>query len=322
MLRNVTRTLLTAAVLTTAALNQALADIDYVGFYNQANGLGAAASVDRTNPPVTTAVQGFSPGWTTIVPLSPDVFYYNESTGAAAVATPDKNGDMVTVNDLKFSSGWTSIVNHHGYLLFYNKTNGLGVVGHLQLSNSKYVFHQFPEVYHFSANWSTIVSTSNNIVFYNAVDGSGATGIWTYTYSPSCTGFCSPTDVKFKQRVSYAKGSFTFGWSTIVDTESGVLFYRATDGVSAMADVDTTGHVLTRKDSVMNLSPGWTAIEATAGNLLFYNKDNGDGAIGHIVQPYESVGQLVGTVYTDQSLPGLFSTGWTSLYIFGVPIIH
>ena len=321
MLRNATHILLPAAVLLTAAFNQAFGDINYVGFYNQSNGLGAAARVDRSDPPVTTAAQGFTPGWTQIVPFSNGVFYYNEASGAAAVTVPNKDGSMTTVNDLHFSSGWTTIVNHHNYLLFYNKTTGIGVVGALQLSGSQYTFHQFPDIYHFSTNWTDIVSTSNNILFYNSEDGSGATGIWTYTYAPSCTGFCSPTDVKFKQRVSYAKGTFTFGWTTIVDTGSGVLFYRETDGLSAVADVDTTGHVLTRSDTVMNLSAGWTAIEATDGNLLFYNKANGDGAIGHIVQPYEAVGQLIGTVHTDQSLPGLFSTGWTSLFTFGVTIL-
>jgi hypothetical protein len=322
MLRNVNCTLLPAAVLLAAAFNQAFADVNYVGFYNEASGLGAAARVDRTDKPVTTAAQGFSAGWTHTVSVSSAVFYYNEVSGAAAVAVPDKNGDMTTVNDVKFSAGWTSIVYHRGYLLFYKKTNGLGVMGYLQLSGGKYIFHQFPDVYHFSTNWTNIVSTSNNIIFYNAEDGSAATGAWTYTYPSNCTGFCSPSDVKFKQRMSYAKGTLTSGWTSIVDTGSGVLFYRATDGLSAMADVDTTGHIHTHKNTVMYMSAGWTAIEATAGDLLFYNKDNGNGAIGHIVQSYEAIGQLVGTVTTDQSLPGYFSTGWTSLFTFSVSIIH
>jgi hypothetical protein len=318
MLRNVTRTLLPAAVLLTAAFNQAFADVNYVGFYNQANGVGSVARFDGpSEAPTTTAVQGFSAGWTTIVPLSTGVFYYNQSSGLAAVAEPLKNGGMSTINDLHFSSGWSSIVNHQGYLLFYNKTTGLGVVGTLQRSGSKYVFHQFPEVYHFSANWTTIVSASDNLVFYNALDGSGATGSWTYTYPSDCTGFCTPSDVKFTQRVGYAKGTFTSGWTNIVDSGSGVLFYRITDGLSATVDVDTTGHIHTRDNTVIHLSAGWTAIEAIDNHFFFYNKETGEGAIGHIVQPYELMGQLTGTVYTDQPLPG-FSTGWTSLFTFGI----
>ena len=112
----------------------------------------------------------------------------------------------------------------------------------------------------------------------------------------------------------------TMGETNIVETGAGVLFYRATDGMAVTADVDSEGRVTTRANTQEYLSPDWSALVSIGGNILFYNKTTGDGAVGHIVQPQETI-SLPGLVHTDQSLPHLFSTGWTSVYPIVVPSV-
>lgn len=320
MKRTLTLTLLPAAVLLSAAFNQALANTDYVSFYNKDNGVGAATTFSRNDAPTTTDVQGFSTGWSQIVRITGGVvLYYNHTNGVGAVAYADGNGGMTTANAFHFSANLSIITAHRGYLMFYDKTTGHAVVGQISSNGSNYVYHQFPTVYRFSPGWTQIVSTNNGLVFYNSKDGSGAVGDWVFSYT-GCTGLCGPSNVTFKQKASYAPGTLTEGWTQIVETGAGVLFYRASDGVAATVDIDAAGTIITRANTQEYLSPGWSAIVASGNDILFYNKVTGDGAVGHLVQAQETLG-ATGLVHTDQSLPHLFSTGWTSVYPISVPTL-
>src|SRR4030095_10869429 len=116
-------------------------------------------------------------------------------------------------------------------------------------------------------------------------NGSGAVGEWDNVYT-SCPGFCFPTisEVRFKQFSSYPAGSFTYGWTSIVETTNGVLFYRQSDGLQGIADIIDKGEVATRSRSVQYLKPGYTAVVAAGEDILLYNSETGDGAHAGILK--------------------------------------
>ena len=309
------RNLIPAAWLVVATIHSAQADFNYTGVYNRENGIGAAVRVSRNYPPHTEKVQGFSPNWTQVVEVGVGrLLYYNEQTGAAAMAEAALDGSMATTRRFAFSTGWSSITYHQGHVMFYNKASGLAVVADFQSRSGE--LRQYPALYRFSTGWTHIVSSQNALVFYNAADGSGATGGWTFSYG-NCTGFCAPADVRFQQQRSFAPGTFSLGWTHILETGWGVMFYNSTNGLSVMTDVTPAGVILTRSSTVRYLASGWTSLSLTQDCLLFYNKDTGDVAIGHITTRQELTPEA-GHYSVDQLLPGYFSRGWTHIFNFTV----
>jgi hypothetical protein len=319
--RSTTRTVFAAAVLLSAGLNQAFGENPgYVGLYYKDTGVNVATVLGRTFPPFTVGVQALSPGWTHIIRLGDGgrILYYNQVTGLGASAYPDRvTGSMTTVDYFHFKAGWSSIVLANGYLLFYDKVTGEGVVGEMRYIASHDVFHQFPTIYQFATGWTHITSNGSagaSLFFYNAETGGGATGTWAYTYPSICVGFCPPSDVKFQQRVAYPEGSFDKNWTGIVRIYGSIMFYRAGDGFSVINVIDKNGRVIPRAYSSTYLSPGWTGFALVDNALFFYNMNTGDGAVAHVVESYEDVGQAAGTLFTDQVLPGAFPTGSTTVY--------
>ncbi len=87
---------------------------------------------------------------------------------------------------------------------------------------------------------------------YNADKGSGAVADFTYGYN--CPGqlFCD------------VAGSFTAGWTHIVNTPSGVLFYKSDDGsevltavaASQIAPPDSVGNAANGPDATRRVQPG------------------------------------------------------------------
>lgn len=315
MLRNVT-------LLVAAAMASAYADSNLL-FYNQGSGLGAVTTLNRSQPPATITNQGFSPDWTLVAhgatAYVDGLLFYNGNTGLAALARADANGNMSTDHTYNFSAGWSQIVSIKDTALFYNQQSGLGVSGQLTFETND-DFVQYPTDFHFSPGWTHIVATDQGVLlFYNAYNGSGAVGYLQDVLAANCAGqygYCPVVDKKFVQKSSYAAGFFTTGWTSIVETHHGIMFYRSTDGLTVLADVDpNTGKVTTRSKTVQYLSPGWSSIVADASSILFYNQVTGDGAVGHIASRADFLfnSDNLGKVITDQSLLQYFSTGWTAV---------
>lgn len=286
-------------------------------YYNGSDRSGAVGAIDGQNNHLT--LTSYAPGafgqWTHIVGDSSEIFYYNAYTGAAALGYVDAAGQHHTTLSIRagyFGTGWTHIVSHKGYLFFYCATNGMAAIG--QMSQNGFRQYASYAPYTFGLGWTKIISTKNGLVFYNAANGSGAVGDWDYVYSGVPGGFASLTGVRFKQLRGYAPGSFTYGWTHIVETSNGVLFYRASDGLHVMTDVETNGVISTRSRTVQTLRAGWTHIVATNDDILFYDANTGDGAIGEI-QKYSPwvVAGAAGRLNTVRDLPAFFSPGWTHL---------
>src|SRR5688572_1432119 len=76
---------------------------------------------------------------------------------------------------------------------------------------------------------------------------------------------------------------FAPGWSTILETGSGVLFYRTSDGLQVMVDVLIDGRVVTRGHSFATIKAGYTAAVDLGGRILLYDSSTGDGAVAEVL---------------------------------------
>lgn len=269
---------------------------------------GFWAATGRINHDVTfTTLQypiyGFDL-WTHVVGAGSDTVFYNSYTGSVAVGTVDAAG--VYHNELSFGygyfmRGWDTIVMHRGYLFFYDKETGYAVVG--RFVNG--AFKAYGVWSTFRPGWTHIVSTGQGLLFYDAASGAGAVGDWTYGYGGSEPFF----DIVRIDFVNRSEPSFSPGWTHIVDTGAGVLFYDAASGAEVMTDVNGDGSVTTRSLTAQTIRPGYTSVTAIDNDVLFYDSASGDVAIGGVPLFDRAGGSLViRAVY-----PGYFSPGWSHI---------
>jgi hypothetical protein len=120
-----------------------------------------------------------------------------------------------------------------------------------------------------SARAIHLVRIGNMVLEYNSVDGSavmkGSDGAVLRTYSA---------------------GGFAPGWTQIVWTQHGTLFYNSRTGVGSVVRFDDSGNGNTIKTYPSPGSPsfarGWTSITLTADGLLFKNAATGETTLGEI----------------------------------------
>jgi hypothetical protein len=198
-------------------------------------------------------------------------------------------------------------------LFFYSAANGMAAIGTLSASGFRQ-YHFYPAG-SFGTGWTHIVSTQNGLLFYASGNGMGAVGDWDYVYAP-CSGWCFPTitDVRHKTLSWFPAGSFATGWSTIVETGSGVLFYRKSDGLQVMVDVLIDGRVATRGHSFGTIKAGYTAAVNLGTGIFFYDSSTGDGAVAEVLaaDPWVYSGS-VGTLRVLAEWNGYFTPGWSHL---------
>ncbi len=255
---------------------------------------------------------GYSTQWTHVSPSPYEVLYYNTYSGAARLGVVDAGGTPVIMQDFGaiFSRGWTNIVFHKSYWFFYNSLNGVAAVGRFE--NGR--FRQYNSWSSFSTGFTSIISTPSGLLFYNASNGVSAVGDWNIVSGG--TGFGYVIRVDFKQLTS---AFLSAGWTHIVNTNNGVLFYNAANGLDVMVDVRADGSIITRSDTVQTIRTGWTTIAADNQNLMFYDGATGDVAIastvpfGTAVEGEYFPGTVAGSLQMRSNYPGMFSTGWTHI---------
>lgn len=290
---------------------------DYL-IYNMNDGSEATGFVDNATASFKQ-LAGFDPGtvpqWTTVAQSSNDVLYYNAHSGVLQLGVVDAGGTPRLVQNFgaTFGRGWTHIVAHKAYWFFYNQVTGLAAVGNFQNGQ----FRQYNTWTGFSPGWTSIVSTPNGLVFYNASNGTGAVGDWRIVSGG--TGFGYVVRVDFLQLSSYPAGHLSTGWTHIVNTNNGVMFYNAANGLTVMTDILTNGTISTRGNSVQTIRAGWTAITADNQSIMFYDSSTGDVSIGRIrgfgvgFEGAPEPGFAAGSLAISSEFPGMFSTGWTHI---------
>jgi hypothetical protein len=105
---------------------------------------------------------------------------------------------------------------------------------------------------------------------------------------------------------TYPNGAFALGFTHIVDTPGGILYYNANTGAGAVGTLDSsTGtHTTLKVYAPGAFALGFTQIVSTPGGILYYNGATGAAAIGTLDRS--------GNHTTHKVFPaGAFATGWT-----------
>lgn len=269
-------------------------------FYKRDNGAGAVGVIDGNT---FRTVRSFEPGafamnWSHIEPTPNGLLFYNEDTGEAALGNLSQ-GDFKTTSTFPagfFSPGWTHIRSTNSYILFYRQSSGEGaiVAGWPNLETTKW----FP-IDAFRRGWTHIVDSPPDLMlFYKAETGEGAIGE-RFNNRPQSSGSFGGYPNDFRTLKSLPGGYFSRRWSRIVLLENEeLLFYNQVTGTGAVGTLTRDGFTTIRTFPVGGFRTGWTHIVNAGGSILFYNAENGSGALGF--SP------------TVASFPeGAFAAGWT-----------
>ena len=101
------------------------------------------------------------------------------------------------------------------------------------------------------ASFATLTPMSSALadqLYYNASNGAAAVGV-------------IDNSSNFTTIKTYSSGTFSTGWTQIVNTPKGIIFYNAKNGAGAVAVIDNSGNITTIKTySPGTFSTGWTNI--------------------------------------------------------------
>jgi hypothetical protein len=294
--------------------------------YGSSDGEGAVYRVDyygQCNLLKAYLPKAFPPGWTNIVnivsPSSSYVLFYNAANGAARLGKVDGAGTTSALRDLpagSFSIGWTHLVSYFDGVLFYNSNNGSLAYGRLDANLTPFTVKSFPaapsvltgnnrlskvlttnpRITSFSDGWTQVVTTLNGVLFYNSRTGAGEFGRFdtktgNYTFLNNyAAGLNGPLS-----------GGYSQGWTHVVSSPNGILFYNANYGRALIGRIDPAGQFIKLNSyDAGALSTGWTHISNTRNGIFFYSsKYNSRFAVGRI----DGLG-LFTTTASDKVLPG------------------
>jgi hypothetical protein len=264
-----------------------------------------SAATGQINPDATLTTfrdydSGQFGGWSHVVGCGSEILFYDKTSGTMALGHVDLAGDFHTTmfRSAYFIPGWDTIVIHNGYLLFYDKESGYAVAGRFD-NDAFRPYGYWPSL---GANFTHIVSTAQGLLFYNADNGDAVRRDWTYASVPTGGPFFQIVGVGLESKPT--KPWIAAGWTHIVDSGDGVLFYNASNGYNVMTDLYSDGTLSTRFATARIIQSGYTSVVAGNHNVLFYDTANGDVAIGAVRQFDWSGGALaIRAVYPAYFLP-------------------
>jgi hypothetical protein len=277
-------------------------------FYRSDNGAGVLTS-ERYGVVTTRSTyhpHSFALGWTSVAALGTTALFYNSRTGAGAEG-PLQRGTFSTSASFAagaFARGWTHITKAGSGTLFYNATTGEGALNYNPST-------QYYAAGSFATGWTHVVDAGSHLLlFYNAHTGAGAIGRVTYR-SDEPGGWLIIPDRVVTTRV-YQPGSFLAGWTHVVATSGGILFYNAQTGGAAIGNVRhvSGGDQFVTENSFATapFPTGWTHVASGGGDLLFYNARTGEGAVAAIDRSVPATPTLRILRYYGANS---FAPGWT-----------
>lgn len=251
-------------------------------FYNSDTRAAAVGVVSGSSFQTTqTFDAGSFSRWTNIVNAEgfTGLLFYNKGTGAAALGSLSQ-GTFTTGETFPpgfFAPNWTHLVHTGSFMLFYRKDTGEGAI---VKSRPFQTIKGFPAG-GFARGWTHIVMSASDgslMLFYNKDTGEGAIAEQFDNRPPGTGGFPVPNDIRTLK--SFSAGSFSRGWSDIVEAGGGkLLFYNRANGAGALGTVNRDGFQTAKAFPEGAFKKGWTIV-AAGGSMLFYNAGDGSAAIG------------------------------------------
>ncbi|HEX3757647.1 MAG TPA: hypothetical protein VHW23_03035 [Kofleriaceae bacterium] len=226
----------------------------FVLFYNSSTGAIEVGRLDDSGVFTDLMSTTRCPGWTNVVITADNiVLFYNGGTPGCVGNNYSigKLGTDGTFTDLSFgnlASGFTKLaVTASDIVTFYNGSNGTLDTALLDQDGALHNLGTFSGL---STGWTHMVAgLDGTMVFYNNVTGArtfgrvDASGVFTNIGTP---------------------GTFSAGYTSIVAgaSDTALLFYRASDGFTAIGTLDVLGNYADVKQYSGVLSPGWTSAVA------------------------------------------------------------
>jgi hypothetical protein len=265
----------------------------YIFFYSSNNGAGAIGIAEQSKQfrsPIgdfstllTYPAGSFSTDWTDVVSYFDALIFYNSHTGQLAVVRFDSNFNPRTVKSYSAAASGTAPTTRLGRILTTNPRSA------------------------FNAGWTHLVATYNGMLFYNRRTGTGEFGRFdpqtgSYTFlNTFAGGVFGPLTAGYAQ-----------GWTHVVSSPEGILFYNAHNGRVQIGRIDTAGQFIRLNSYDPGaFSAGFSHIIKTRNGIMYYGpNENGRIAVGHI----DDKGLWVNTTsFLNFYLAGGGDRGWTQV---------
>jgi hypothetical protein len=227
--------------------------------------------------------------------VNTNVLLYDVTNGEAVTYRIDYYGQFQLIRRFDpgaFLPNWTHIVNvvsaSSSYLLFYNAANGAASLKRIDAAGAAQSLREFAPG-SFTTGWTHVVSYFDGIIFYNTQTGalayvrldSNLTPQTIKSYAPGAPQSGKPTSRLGRILTENPRAViFNPGWTHLVSTYNGMLFYNGRTGEGEFGRFDTRSGNYT----VMKLYPGgvfgpltggysqgWTHVVWSPTGILFYN---------------------------------------------------
>jgi Zn-dependent metalloprotease len=196
--------------------------------------------------------------WTSIVDTAFGMFFYNKSSGVIAVGNVNQAGQFVqTDGGENVGTGFDQVVVQGGHILLYNSSTGAYALGSIgsdgKLSTTTITSCGSP----LQPGYKNVVAMGSTLFFYNPDNAAAAVGSilpLSQIVTGQCRGQLSIT--KF-----YSPYQFAIGWTNLVSTGNGLVFYNSGDGSAAVGYFAADGSFI--QTSGYSLSPYWSKVVTT-----------------------------------------------------------
>ncbi|MFN7929798.1 MAG: M4 family metallopeptidase [Blastocatellia bacterium] len=237
----------------------------HVFFFSEYDRSGFAGTVN-TSSGAFSVTQSFGAGafspWTDIVDTKYGMFFYNRADGTVAVVNVQANGTLnQTDGKVRYlAAGYDQVVVQGEDVLLYNSATGAYVPGFVD-SRGKFDFMTLTSCgATLPAGYKKIVAANNKLFFYNPNTGAGAVG-----FLIKISGKLSPYPYYCAGQLSIQKTYSTFatGWTHLVNTSNGLLFYNQNNRAGAVGRFASDGSFVQTQGFGAGAFGYWTSIITT-----------------------------------------------------------
>lgn len=222
----------------------------YELFYSASDGSGALGSFDGAGN--FRKLRSYAPGdlptgQTHMLSLSDRLVFYAAGTSICGFYSSPNYDYTIQKTTRGFTPNYNIIVFAGTGVLFY-RNDSIGAFGSFD-ANCKWT--QVASYNSFSPNWSNIIQTAKGTFFYRKTDGVGAVVSFAANGGGVQTG-------------TFYAGTLKKDWEQVIDTKSGVLFYKA-DGSGELGTIDANTYTVLKSYAAGEL-PANASLVTSVGN--------------------------------------------------------